>query len=315
MKRSMRTQRGQGTVELALATLVFVTILLAGIQFAEMGFLSLKVQEASNFALWTTTTRRVHFVGNLPDSDQALTQTVNQVPDTAENRYRDFHADRGGNGSITQVLIRGSRMELDCNREDRDVRFRLDDPPGIITPRDLLRPIYATEAGGVSCNARASLDSIRNPQRFAQRGDRGGFFTQTNNKLTGLMTVCSLGTSRDGTCPGRYPILLGDWALLGNPEGAALPFDQRMANRVYYDAAETIYQRIGGGGGNAAVFANHFAGGTPPGGNFDFHMSYIPFPNHQNRPSGHGFPSEFHTSGVERGTAPREGCWFGIGGC
>jgi hypothetical protein len=55
-----REERGQGTVELAIGLLVFVTVLIFGIHFAELSFLSLKTTEAASYAIWDSTGRRVH---------------------------------------------------------------------------------------------------------------------------------------------------------------------------------------------------------------------------------------------------------------
>ena len=59
--------RGQATVELALGLLIFVTVLIFGIHFAEMGFLSLKVTEASASAIWDATAYQTH--SKLPNSN------------------------------------------------------------------------------------------------------------------------------------------------------------------------------------------------------------------------------------------------------
>src|SRR5687767_9594565 len=92
--------RGQGTLELAIAALLFVTVLVGGLWLAEASYLSLKVQEAGAAATWDTTGRQVHdfsewetpstldrgFEDTLagPASSEKLTQT----------RYEDFDAAR-----------------------------------------------------------------------------------------------------------------------------------------------------------------------------------------------------------------------------
>ncbi len=66
-------QRGQGTVEMALGVLLFVTVFIFGIHFAEVGYLSLKVQEASTSALWDTTSAKMHELpGNFADLQNAI---------------------------------------------------------------------------------------------------------------------------------------------------------------------------------------------------------------------------------------------------
>ncbi len=308
--------RGQGTVELALCSLLFVTILLAGIQFAEVGFLSLKVQEASNFALWTTTAKRVHFTNDMSESNDALGDvlgdSVGSAASVTQARFRDFNANPGGDGTITQTLVRGSALNVSCQRAPA-VNFAVN-----AQPRGLIETIYAVDEGGAKCRASASLKSIRNPNSFAQQAE-GGFFDEANNRFEGLFTVCALGRANGGDCPGAYPILLGEWALTGNAEGARIDFDQRTDNTVYFDATREVYARMGGGAGGAAEYANRFAGGTP--GPLGFHMSYVPYDSLQSRPAAHGMRGEFNTSGVPDGrdgtdlTPMRSGCFLGVPGC
>ena len=57
---------GQATVELALGLLVFVTVLLFGIHFAEVGWLSLKVQEAGAWAMWEAAGANMRWPGPSP---------------------------------------------------------------------------------------------------------------------------------------------------------------------------------------------------------------------------------------------------------
>lgn len=309
-----RGQRGQGTVELALGALVFVTILMAGIQFAEIGFLSLKVQEASNFALWTTTAKRVHFTNNFPDGADALADLLGSGGTSAEtltqNRFQDFHPDPGGGNSLTMVMTRARQMQVDCNPRAAAVRFVINN-----AARNAVGSVFPVDRGGASCQARARLRNIRVPENLAQHTESGGFFSEANSRFQGLLTVCSLGRPEGGQCAGRYPILLGEWALHGNGEGARIDFDQVADNRVYYEATEEVYGRLGGGGGGGAAFANRFAGGVP--GGIGFHMSYIPAMDGsmQGRFAAHGMPASFNTSGVPTGTALRGPCFFGLSGC
>ena len=56
--------RGQATVELALGTLVMVTVLLYGIAFAEWGVAVQKVKGAAAFAISTAHGQRTHLFSN-----------------------------------------------------------------------------------------------------------------------------------------------------------------------------------------------------------------------------------------------------------
>ena len=56
----MTFARGQGTVEIALGSLLVVTVLMFGIHFGEVLFMSIKVQEAANSAQWDATSMKLH---------------------------------------------------------------------------------------------------------------------------------------------------------------------------------------------------------------------------------------------------------------
>lgn len=314
--RSARARRGQGTVELALGTLLFVTILLAGIQFAEIGFLSLKVQEAANFAVWHATTKRVHKAGDPSYSGQVLGGVLSEAGERATSRYQDFQAhDSGGNGvSTTQVLIKGSALNVTCAPASGLI-FEIDDAGGWKMPATILDPLYSINAGGISCRATASLSSLRNPDKFAQRDGKGGFFTELNNKMSDALTVCSTGRASGGNCAGTYPILLGDWGLLGMAEGARIEHNQENDNRVYFGVTRSAYEAVGGeGSGGAVQFANTFAGGTP--GAIGFNMSFHPWKEgKQTRPQHPNIGDQFHTDGVEPTQQGRENCFLGMSGC
>src|SRR5262249_27624927 len=52
--------RGQAVVETSLFMLVFITILVFAIHFAEIGWMTVKTQEPANSALWDATSRQMH---------------------------------------------------------------------------------------------------------------------------------------------------------------------------------------------------------------------------------------------------------------
>src|SRR5207249_4993558 len=59
-RRRARLVAGQAAAEAAIGMLVFVTVLMFGLHFAEVGYLTVKIQEAANGALWDTTAKKMH---------------------------------------------------------------------------------------------------------------------------------------------------------------------------------------------------------------------------------------------------------------
>ncbi|MFP2910411.1 hypothetical protein ACLESD_36315, partial [Pyxidicoccus sp. 3LFB2] len=109
-----RSARGQALVETALGLMVFVTILVFGIYFAEVGALTLKVQEAANFALWDATGRVMHD----PENGQwGRRGVVADAEAEAAARYADFDGRErmGGTGMpIQQAIARAQPIQVDC---------------------------------------------------------------------------------------------------------------------------------------------------------------------------------------------------------
>ena len=112
-KASKASQRGQGTTELALGLLLFVTVLIFGIHFAEIGYLSLKVQESATSALWDTTSAKMH---ELPKNFDALTQLIdsNKPGQLATERYKDFdgRASKQGRTKVVQLFTSAEGLKL-----------------------------------------------------------------------------------------------------------------------------------------------------------------------------------------------------------
>ncbi|NPC81553.1 hypothetical protein HPC49_25425, partial [Pyxidicoccus fallax] len=112
-----RAARGQSLVETALGLMVFVTILVFGIYFAEVGALSLKVQEAANFALWDATGRVLH---DPAEGQWGRRGAVADTEQEATTRYRDFDGrERMGDTGmpIQQAIARAQPIQVRCDAE------------------------------------------------------------------------------------------------------------------------------------------------------------------------------------------------------
>src|SRR5215217_127872 len=113
-----RAARGQSLIETSLGLMVFITILMFGIYFAEVGALTLKVQEAANFAMWNATGRVMH------DPEQQEWQRASAVTGAlaeANGRYVDYdgrsRVDGSGGVPLQLAIARAQPIQVDCEAE------------------------------------------------------------------------------------------------------------------------------------------------------------------------------------------------------
>ncbi|WP_224240125.1 hypothetical protein [Hyalangium gracile] len=232
-----RQRRGQGTVELALGLLVFVTILVFGIHFAEIGFLSLKVQESSATAIWDATQAKMHV---LPDQWDLLNPST--VAQRATSRYADLdgRSSSSGGGIITYVFTRAQSPEVRCQAE------------GSIThaPAPTTDGVYQATLGGMRCSAQATISAWQFPTSFLDSG--AGSFFQERHLQTTSMTIC--GVNRGGGCQAGFGILLDDFGLATPEESRNCQVldDSGCDNQAYYQSAIRVFQRHPWGNAGAA---------------------------------------------------------------
>lgn len=240
--------RGQATTELALGLLVFVTVLLFGIHFAEAGYLAIKVQEAGAYATWEASGRKVEDLRT--SSTGPFSQTLggpNAVDRETKLAYRDFNGLTGTNGStvITQALTKGQGLDVRCQR-DGALSFAPTRRAGIVY----------RDTGGLSCQADANVEAIRIPSAFLD--DANGFF-QAPHRRPLVMHFCAVGKASGGGCPGKLGLLTNDWGLSGDSEADAC--NAGMGDSCDYS---DIVQRMWVSPGTAGKdFAIKYAG--PPG--------------------------------------------------
>lgn len=248
-------KRGQATTELALSSLVFVTVLLFGIHFAEAGHAMLKTKEAAAFALTHASGERTH---SFTLSNVTSGNTFAPFAPAASGAVAQARYGAGWSGVLTQV--EGTRVSC---RADDTVSFEVQRPGGL-TPNSnaalsYLRGVYR-DRGGVSCTARGTLSLFRVPSSFAEGGD--GFFKEQHAKLADL-PVCGAGMPKNGNCPGRLATLTGDWAYEGRI-GSALNADNPdvrqgvVNNPSYREVVENLFDLAGG------PYSNPAGGGSGP---------------------------------------------------
>jgi hypothetical protein len=295
------SRRGQATLELALGSIVFVTILLFGIHFAEFGWLSLKVQEAQTWAIWEATGPRVQ---RLPTRDtMPFDNTLATLGTRATANYGDFDGRAGTNGSavITQALTRASGMVVEC-REGPTLNGGEN-----FAPSTTIGNLYS-DRGVVQCTANAEIDPFRVPIRFLQQANNGFFNAAHRNP--GATRICGLGPMSGANCAGSLNILTNEngaqpVAATGCGLGAA----------VYCNAVQSMY---GFGGGAAVALANTFAGHAPasPG---EYNFAYSGEESNYLSPTfGHGPAGPFNTGSPGIGLVPNPrvaGCFLGKPGC
>lgn len=248
--RASRPRRGQALVETALGSMVFVTILLFGIYFAEVGALTLKVQEAANFALWEATGHVMH------NPQSGIFQRPNAealASSEASGRYQDFDgraSQTSGRMTFQLAIARATRVNVDCEATR---------PAG--SPVDILgtRPQDAdpgsaalglamnTQSDGISCNASTTLRAERLGTFMEPE-----FFKVSHRLASDQFRVCAAGRASGGRCTRRFFMLLDDWGLSSVAEGRECPLSTNTgaacANVDYYRWAERVYRENGGGG-------------------------------------------------------------------
>jgi hypothetical protein len=326
-----RAARGQSVVELCLSLIVFITVVMFGIHFAEVGYLSLKVHEAAVSPLWDATALRTHKVqhrrNNIVDSHYFHTIPPRVMQD-ARRRYNDFDGRRSsdGNTSISHVFTEVRNMNVHC-RHDNEVEFDVPRGHGGDENASVLDSVYQN-VGGMSCSASAQVRSLPSlPSRFLEGA--GGFFKAQHS--TGLMmTACASGRAVGGSCEGRYGILLGDYSFVDAdvvercPLRPERPDDPCPENAAYYYAALSVFDANGRSAGNdASKFAEYFAGFSPIDES-GFFMSYRPQEDDYVEPlTPPGEPEDEaerprNTGGVDHRPAvrrPNNICFLGLNGC
>lgn len=289
--RSLKSLRGQATLELAIGSIVFVGVLLIGIHMAEYAQLSLKVQDAQTYAIWDAAGRRVQSRALNGNTDvvpfrRTLDTTTGVGPD-AKRRFRDFDGLSSSNNSgvISRALTQGSGVDVTCE-EERSLNFRASP-----TAAGVMRP-----EGGISCTSEAKVKAINIPKRFLQN-DQGGFFEHRIVR-TAPIPVCGMGLPVNGNCRGSLSILTNDWGL-ANEETESCRLS--CSSSAYRGMINKMW---GGGGGAGAAFASRFAGGAPTNAS-EFHFSYSGVELGMVDSVGGEGTSTFITGGAGAGMVPR----------
>lgn len=299
---------GQATVELALGLLVFVTVLLFGIHFAEVGWLSLKVQEAGAWAIWESTGPRTQDLAGHNHNPLDQTLSAGGLELTTTRRYEDFNGLSSVTGApiIGAAMVKGSSLKASCTA-DSSLSFR---------PTKTASAVYFDE-GGLSCQVVARLDAIRIPTGFLQN-DAEGFF-QAEHKVAAPYFFCAVGGRSGNACRGRLSILTNDWGLAGNAPGDNQSASCRIGNPCTNSTYRSAVQAMWVGGGTAGkTFAERHAGAAPTSA-MDFYFSYAGMEfNYFTNLADEGGNTQYKTGGPGLGLVPEftlHNCFLGKAGC
>lgn len=322
---------------MSLSLLVFVTVLILGIHFAEVGYLSLKATEASTSALWDATGMRAHRFTQEGSKFFNANQMRSGFPRrTAEQRanvaYRDFDgrgSTAGGAGQLTQVFTRARALEVSCRPEALAVvPGKLGNPSNILGVYEQAR-FGGKKVDGMGCTASSQLAGWKIPRSFMEKNG-GGFFKAANYQNAGI-GVCAYGRPRGagGACEGRLSLALGDWGFAGNAgpgvrhgEWQECKPSDGCLNQPYWRAVETLYTAQGqAGGSDASALASMVTGGASPSNENQFHMVFRGEYNTDAPEMHHSLPSETGTEvwAVTPAVGPyqtaynrREQCFLGM---
>lgn len=245
-----RRARGQAVVELVLGLIVFVTVLIFAIHFAEVGFLSVKVTEAQHSALFDATGYKLH---TWPTNTQPSKNAVSKATSDANKRYGDFDSLTSSNKgkTVSEVFTRARSLNVQC---------KLGGGPSY-SQGSATTNAYG-DNGGVNCQTSAEVSAIGIPQHFLDQG-KGFFKEQQYKPLT--IPVCGIGR---GNCSrAKLTMLLDDWGLMGAKESKNCQMSMDSPgcqNSPFWDMSESVYKKNGGSVGMmGTMFAVRIVGMSP----------------------------------------------------
>jgi hypothetical protein len=249
-------------VEAALGTLVMVTVIVFGIHFAEMGYLSVKVTEAANFATFDATGRAIHSYSN--QLDTSVGGAVTGAESAANGRYSDWSGDSAGGAAPRHLFTTASGLTVTC---------QVISGAGNVFPALVVSPALAgiyedNDQVGMECSAQGQVN-ITGIGTFQESGD--GYFKVAHvGAAPTLIRVCSTGRAwgGNGACQGRVPIMLGDWSM--SRTGEYDECDLYDCNTPYKKTVETAFNATKGPSGKGIELATEITGVATPEGDYRF---------------------------------------------
>jgi len=308
-RRSLR-ERAQATVEAALGIFVFVTVLVFGIHFAELGHITLKIQEAVNAAMWDSTSQQMHDV--TAHTWSQYTTAIMFAESETNTRYRDFDALRTSGSTTSLVFTRATDSRTACRPLSARDRLQPSNPMQYATAT------YPNGEIGITCEGSANFSAFRIPSTFLD-----GNMSRAPHLRRVSYPACAIGRPRAGGCPGALSMLLDDWGYVGQNEAreCALAWEGETtcSNQGYYDQVNAVYVATPAPyAGSATRLASLVAGSAPIDEDF-FYMSFRGSespngPYMETVQSSHGdllWETTPFRPPNDRYDAPRDDCWLG----
>jgi hypothetical protein len=208
MNARAEQRRGQASVEMALGLIVFVTILMFGIHFAETSYLGMRVSQAAHSAIFRATGQRAHEKG----SNFSRASTVAGLTTSDNAKYwDDFQPTVGeGSGSITHVLTKIEKSTNNVVRCTNEGSMRSSLVGMAPTP-------YSGDRGGMKCSGEAQISVLPTfPKNFLD--NTWSLKTAHYSGPTSLRMCATPRSKRSGPC-GQFGVLLGDYSLQGASSG------------------------------------------------------------------------------------------------
>jgi hypothetical protein len=235
MPVSARRDRGQAIVEAVLGILVFVSVLMFGLHFAEVTFTQMKVTEAAQSAVWDSTSGQMHvlpdILGNPFGNFGGAGANVNTAMLSASGRYADFdgRSTVATNPTPKQIFssARPGSMNVTC-------RINAGLPQKGAHAVLFLHELAAyRDNDGYTCQADAWVDPVGTMRVGSFLEDANGFFGGTararhKNSVTQTAGyhICAVNKANglNGPCRGEFAGLIDDWGLAsGGKEAAQCP--------------------------------------------------------------------------------------------
>src|SRR5207237_727279 len=127
MRAVRRRARGQAVVELALGSLILITLFIIAGYLTEVQFLGLKMHEAAAYAAYDAMHGRSQETrtGSVSQLSRVTSGSAASPGGRATDRYRDFNGvNTGGPSTIAQTMTHAAAMSVQCERAPQldDVR-------------------------------------------------------------------------------------------------------------------------------------------------------------------------------------------------
>ena len=257
-QRRRTAPRGQSIVEASLGMLVFVTILLFGIHFAETTVLSMKVTEASAAPLWDSTAGQLH---SLPGQFTQASAALANARNNAAARYATFDGRSGSppGSSVTEALTGAGGLRIQCQMGGGGAMPLIGQgwSPGFAGGA-------YQDNNGAACTATARIYSVNIPRNFAD--GTNGIFTVDQSRAAQALTVCALGRP---PCQGTMSMMIDDWGQSRQQESAECQLDQSGSgvgctrNDAFSQSVKSVWSSSGKRTNEFTALVSTIVGGMP----------------------------------------------------